>query len=166
LWNAILDAGKPFGLVPNGLGARDTLRFEVCYWLYGHDLDNTIAPLEAGQNFVISWDHDFVGKPALLAMKEKGVPRKWIGVKMNGRAIPRNGFDCLAGNPDLPVKIGYVTSGNYCPTLGGSYALCMVEKDAVKVGDTVFIPIRGKAEAGVVVKRPFMQPNAGHKHDQ
>jgi aminomethyltransferase len=166
LWNAILDVGKPFGLVPNGLGARDTLRFEVCYWLYGHDLDNTIAPLEAGQNFVISWDHDFVGKSALLAMKEKGVPRTWIGVKMNSRAIPRNGFDCLAGKPESPIKIGYVTSGNYCPTLGGSYALCMVDKDAVKVGDTVYVPIRGKAEAGVVVKRPFMRPNAGHKHDK
>jgi len=85
---------------------------------------------------------------------------------MNSRAIPRNGFDCLAGDPAAPVKIGYVTSGNYCPTLGGSYALCMVEKNAVKAGDTVYIPIRGKAETGIVVKRPFMQPNAGHKHDR
>jgi len=74
-------------------------------------------------------------------MKAKGAPRKWIGVKMNSRAISRNGFDCLAGDPAAPVKIGYVTSGNYyCPTLGGSYALCMVAKDAVKVGDTVVAP--------------------------
>lgn len=164
LWNAILEAGKPLGLVPNGLGARDTLRFEVCYWLYGHDIDAHVTPLEAGQNFLITWDHDFIGRPALESMKERGVPRKWIGVRMNSRAIPRNGFDCLAGDPEHPVKIGYVTSGNYCPTLGGSYALCLVDKDSVKPGDTVYIPIRGRSEAGIVVKRPFMQPNAGGRH--
>ncbi len=166
MWHAFLDAGKPFGLLPNGLGARDTLRFEVCYWLYGHDLDNTITPLESGQNFLISWDHDFVGRSALLAMKEKGAPRTWIGVKMNSRAVPRNGYDCLAGSPEAPVKIGYVTSGNYAPTLGGTYALCMVAKGAVTPGDTVWIPIHDKLEAGTVVKRPFMQPKAGHKHDR
>lgn len=164
LWNAILEAGKPLGLVPNGLGARDTLRFEVCYWLYGHDIDAHVTPLEAGQNFLITWDHDFIGRPALESMKERGVPRKWIGVRMNSRAIPRNGFDCLAGDPEHPAKIGYVTSGNYCPTLGGSYALCLVDKDSVKPGDTVYIPIRGRSEAGIVVKRPFMQPNAGGRH--
>jgi aminomethyltransferase len=166
LWNAILDAGKPLGLEPTGLGARDTLRFEVCYWLYGHDLSDTVTPLEAGQNFLISWDHDFIGKPALSRMKEQGVPRTWIGVKMNSRAIPRNGFECLTTGPGQQKKIGAVTSGNYCPTLGGSYALCLVDKGAVKVGDTVIIPIRGKSEEGVVVKRPFMVPNAGKKHAQ
>jgi len=164
LWNAILTAGKPLGLLPVGLGARDTLRFEVCFWLYGHDIDAHIMPLESGQNFLLSWDHDFVGKPALVAAKERGVTRKWIGVKMQSRAIPRNGFDCLAGDPAKPVKIGYVTSGNYCPTLRGSYALCLVEKQAVKVGDTVYIPIRGRLEAGTVVKRPFLQSKAGRKN--
>lgn len=163
LWNVILDTGKPSGLLPVGLGARDTLRFEVCFWLYGHDIDAHVMPIEAGQNFLIDWDHDFVGKPALVAAKEKGVQRKWIGVKMQSRAIPRNGFDCLAGDAAKSVKIGYVTSGNYCPTLRGSYALCLVEKQAVKVGDTVWIPIRGRMEAGTVVKRPFLQSRAGGK---
>jgi glycine cleavage system aminomethyltransferase T len=85
---------------------------------------------------------------------------------MNSRAVPRNGYDCLAGSPEAPARIGYVTSGNYAPTLGGTYALCMVAKNAVNVGDTVYIPIHGRLEAGTVVKRPFMQPNAGHKHDK
>lgn len=166
LWRAIMAVGEPMGLLPNGLGARDTLRFEVCYWLYGHDLSDAITPLEAGQNFLISWDHDFIGKPALLAMKERGVPRKWIGVRMNGHAIPRNGFDCLAEVAGERRSIGYVTSGSYCPTLGGAYALCLVERDAVKAGDTVIIPIRGRDETGVVVKRPFLAPKAGHKNDR
>jgi len=74
------------------------------------------------------------------------VPRKWIGVKMNGRAIPRNGFECVTEAAGERRSIGYVTSGSYCPTLGGAYALCLVERDAVKAGDTVIIPIRGRTK--------------------
>ena len=114
MWNKLLEVGKEDGLEPVGLGARDTLRIEACYSLYGHELTEEINPLEAGIGFVVNLDKDdFIGKQALQKVKEQGLKRKIVAFEMLERSIPRGHYPVLKNG----LQIGYVTSGTMSPTL-------------------------------------------------
>lgn len=151
-WDDLLALGEPFGLNPCGLGARDTLRFEASLPLYGHELSPDITPLEAGLERFLAWHkRDFTGKDALLNQKATGLSRKLAGIKMIGRGIARQGYPVLAqGEP-----IGWVTSGSLAPTLGGNYAMALIDGKWADTGSQVDVEIRGKAVAAQVVPLPF-----------
>ncbi len=150
-WEALFAHGGALGLVPAGLGARDTLRFEAGFCLYGHELTEEIGPLEAGIGFAVKLDKDFVGAGALRQQKAAGVPRRLAGVKMDGARIPRQGSAVLrAGRP-----LGQVTSGMFAPTLDGPYALALVASGSADVGSEVEVQIRDQAFPARVVPRPF-----------
>ncbi|MEW6724004.1 MAG: glycine cleavage system aminomethyltransferase GcvT [Bacillota bacterium] len=152
LWRAILAAGQPDGLLPAGLGARDTLRFEARLPLYGHEIDRDISPLEAGLGYFIKLDKgDFIGAEALRAQKEAGIPRRLIGLEMVGRGIARAGYPVYADNR----QIGQVTSGSYAPSLGKNMALALVERGHGQLGNELTVEIRGKQVEARVVKAPF-----------
>ncbi|MCL6580205.1 MAG: glycine cleavage system aminomethyltransferase GcvT [Firmicutes bacterium] len=154
LWEAIMEAGRPLGLVPVGLGARDTLRFEACMPLYGQELDAERTPLEAGLGRFVSFDKgDYIGREALLAQKEKGLERKLVGLEMVGRGIPRHGYPVL--DADGRKEIGYVTTGSYCPSLDKNMGLAYVPVEEAEVGRRLSVGIRGKAVEAVVVQTPF-----------
>lgn len=152
LWQALLKAGEPYGLLPAGLGARDTLRFEAALPLYGHELSDRITPLEAGLDiFVKLAKEGFTGLDALAAQKQQGVTRKLAGLEMTGRGIARAGYPCVADGK----VIGTVTSGSFAPTLGKNLALALLDIDYVQPGTAVGVEIRGNAVDAVVVKKPF-----------
>jgi aminomethyltransferase len=157
IWQALLSEGQPEGVLPAGLGARDTLRFEACLPLYGHELAEDITPLEAGLGLFVKPDKgDFNGRTALAAQKQAGVPRKLAGVEMIGRGVAR---------ADYPVWssgriIGKVTTGSFAPTLGKNLALALVEKDVAEIGRTVEVEIRGKKIEARVVAKPFYKKPA------
>ncbi|KKB42934.1 glycine cleavage system aminomethyltransferase GcvT [Bacillus thermotolerans] len=152
LWKAILDAGKEEGLLPCGLGARDTLRFEAGLPLYGQELTEDISPLEAGLGFAVKLKKDsFIGAEALRAQKEKGVPRKLIGLEMIDRGIPRHGYPVFADGKG----IGQVTTGTQSPTLKKSIGLALVEAAFAVPGQELVVEIRGKQLAAKAVKSPF-----------
>ena len=132
MWDALLEAGKEEGLVPCGLGARDTLRMEAAMPLYGHEMNDDITPLETGLKFAVKMaKNDFIGKSAL---EEKGTPPiKRIGLKVTGRGIIREHQDVYAGDR----KIGHTTSGTHCPYLGYPIAMALVDADSVEIGDAV-----------------------------
>jgi aminomethyltransferase len=150
LWNIFLDAGKEFGITPCGLGARDTLRLEASMPLYGHEMDETINPLEADLGFAVKLTKDdFIGKKALLEQIEP--KRKRVGIKMIDKGIAREHQDVyLGGN-----LVGKTTSGTHCPTLGGAYAMALLDKNATEVGTRVEIDVRGRKIAGEIVPLPF-----------
>ena len=113
IWRDSLLEGDRYGIKPCGLGARDTTRFEVCYWLYGNDIDETVNPLESGQGWTVKLNKgNFIRKDALLKIQQDGIKRKLTGLYIAQGGIPRHGMEVLFDN-----KIGYITSGNYCPTL-------------------------------------------------
>lgn len=147
------------GAAPVGLGARDTLRLEMGYALYGHEITLDIDPLEAGLGWVVSWDHDFRGKAALEKIKEAGAARKLFGIRCTDRGVPRQDYPVLAGNSE----IARVTSGNFSPTLGTGIALAMgPAADKPAPGDQVTIESRGRHIAGDIVKPPFIpRPTKG-----
>jgi aminomethyltransferase len=148
VWEAVLAAGA----VPAGLGARDTLRLEMGYPLHGHELGPGITPLQAGLDWVVSWDKpSFQGREALAAERERGVARRLTGVVLDDRQVPR--ADCpvlVEGEP-----AGEVTSGNLSPTLERGIALAFLPPDT-KPGTPVEIDIRGRRAPGVVAKPPFV----------
>ena len=150
LWNAVLEAGKENGLIPCGLGARDTLRMEAAMPLYGHEMNDDITPLETGLKFAVKMaKNDFIGKSAL---EEKGTPSiKRIGLKVTGRGIIREHQDVYVGDK----KIGHTTSGTHCPYLGYPIAMALVDADSVEIGDTVEADVRGRRVAAEVVALPF-----------
>jgi len=153
VWQALLERGKPAGVVPAGLGARDTLRMEMKYSLYGHEISDDTTPIEAGLSWVVKLDtpDDFIGKKALIEFKEKGAARKLVGFKMTDRGIPRQGYPILVdGEPS-----GIVTSGTMSPSLGEAIGIGFVPKDAAKTGTVISIDIRGQARKAEVVKTPF-----------
>lgn len=152
LWDALLDAGTDRGLIPAGLGARDSLRLEVGYALYGNDLDEDHTPLESALGWITKLDKgDFVGREALLAQKEAGVPRRLVGLRLTTRGFPRPGYRILAdGEP-----VGQVTSGTLSPTLGEGIALGFVQSAYAAQGTELAIEIRGKGVAAVVQRPPF-----------
>lgn len=152
LWDALLEAGKADGLIPAGLGARDSLRLEVGYALYGNDLDEEHTTLESGLGWVTKLDKgDFVGREALAAQKEAGVTRRLVGLRLEGRAFPRPGYDVVSGGE----VVGKVTSGTISPTLGYGVALGYVPVDLSKAGTTVQVDARGKLVDAVVQRPPF-----------
>lgn len=153
LWEGLLDAGNAEGLVPVGLGARDTLRLEKGLMLYGSDIDRTTTPLEAGLAWVVKLDKgEFVGREALVRQKAEGLHRRLVGIEMEGPAIPRHGYPVLLGGG----TVGAVTSGTKSPMLGRGIALGYVETSAAVVGTALEIEIRGRRHAARVVRPPFV----------
>lgn len=152
LWTALLDAGRRYGAVPVGLGARDTLRLEAGYMLYGNDIDETTTPLEAPLAWTVKTDKgDFIGREALLAQKARGVDRKFAGFEMIDRAIPRQGHDLHADGR----RVGRVTSGTFGPWVNKSIGMGYVERALGQPGAPVHVEIRGRLHAARVVKLPF-----------
>jgi len=155
IWRGILEEGKRFEIKPCGLGARDTTRFEVCYWLYGNDIDETINPLETGQGWSVKFDKGkFVGKEALLKVKQKGISRKLVGLYVPTGGIPRNKMEVRKE----ARRIGYVTSGNYCPSLRKTYAMAILALPYTEQGNRVDVVIRNKEVEAEVVNMPFVTP--------
>jgi len=152
MWNAIFEAGKEFGIKPIGLGARDTLRLEMGFCLYGNDIDDTTSPIEAGLGWITKFTKDFTNKAALLEQKEKGVSKKLVGFEMIDRGIPRHDYQIAdaAGN-----IIGKVTSGTQSPSLNKGIGMGYVSTAFSKSDTEIFIMIRDKAIKAKVVKMPF-----------
>ncbi|HWI48191.1 MAG TPA: glycine cleavage system aminomethyltransferase GcvT [Rummeliibacillus sp.] len=152
LWDQILKAGESKGVIPCGLGARDTLRFEACLPLYGQELSNTISPLEAGINFVVKLQkEDFIGKAPLLDQKENGVPRKSIGIEMIDKGIPRHGYRVFKGDEE----IGEVTTGTQSPLTKRNIGLALVKSEFAEVGQELEIEIRNRRLKVKTVETPF-----------
>lgn len=153
LWDEILTKGKSEGIVPAGLGARDTLRFEAGLPLYGQELSKEISPLEAGLNFVVKLnkEEDFVGKAALAQQKEQGVPRKLVGLEMIDKGIPRTGYEVFIGDE----KVGEVTTGTQSPTLGKNIGFALLDAAHAEVGTEVVVQVRKRQLKAVVVQTPF-----------
>ncbi len=160
IWNETLEKGKKYHIMPAGLGARDTLRFEVAYWLYGDEIDQTTNPFEAGQGFAVKLKKEkFIGKEALLKIKENGIKRKLVGLYVPKGGIPRHGMEIIRDGE----KIGCVTSGNYCPSLEKIYAMGYVKVEFAEPGTKVSVNIRNRLADAEVVKLPFLEPRAGKK---
>ena len=152
LWNDLLAAGKERGLLPAGLGARDTLRIEAGYCLYGHELDEQTNPLEAGLGWTVKLNKgEFIGRDALLKVKEEGPKRKLIGIEMIERGISRAGYAIYENDQ----QIGSLTSGAPGPALNKNIGIGYVEASHAVVGNTVQIDIRGKRTAAQIVALPF-----------
>lgn len=154
IWQALMSAGAPHGLLPIGLGARDTLRLEKGYALYGHELSREVSPLEAGIAWITKLDKDdFIGKPALVAQKAGGVPRRRVGLVMQERGIPRDGYPVFAGDRE----VGVVTSGTMSPSLKVGIALALVEPGAAKADTELEVAIRNRRMAAKVTRPPFVK---------
>jgi aminomethyltransferase len=153
LWNALMEAGAEDGLVPVGLGARDTLRLEMKYALYGHELSPEISPLEAGLAWITRLEKpSFVGRTALLRQKEAGVPRKLVGFRMTEPGVPRADYPVFAGEEE----VGVVTSGTMSPSLRVGIGLALVRPEHAAVGTPLQIGIRNRKVAAEVVRTPFV----------
>lgn len=150
LWDLMMEAGEEFGILPCGLGARDTLRLEAAMPLYGHEMNDDISPRETGLGMFVKMDKpEFVGKEALEA---KGEPKiKRIGIKAVGRGIIREHCDIYDGE----VKIGTTSSGTFCPFFGESLAMGLVDRERAEVGRSIQVDIRGKRVDAEIVKTPF-----------
>ena len=152
VWNELLECGAEYGAAPIGLGARDTLRFEPSFCLYGHELDEETSPLEAGLSWVVKLKKgDFIGKEALAAEKEAGPARRLIGLEIAGRGIARQGFPVTKGGSE----IGAVTSGTFSPTLRKSLALALISSSVPPDDGDVAVSIRGKSITARPVPLPF-----------
>jgi len=152
LWRKLLAAGKEFGIVPTGLGARDTLRFEACMALYGNDIDDTTTPFEAGLDWIVKLDKGgFLGREALVRQKAAGIKRKLVGFEMLGRGIARHGYPIWSGGQN----VGIVTSGTHAPTLGKALGLGYVPVALSAVGSKLDVEIRDQKVAAQVVDTPF-----------
>ncbi|MEI5983323.1 UNVERIFIED_CONTAM: gcvT [Trichonephila clavipes] len=154
VWNAIMEAGKPYGIKPIGLGARDTLRLEMGFCLYGNDIDDNTSPLAAGLGWVTKFTKDFVNSENLKAEKEKGVSQKLVGFEMIDRGIPRHDYEIVDAEGN---KIGRVTSGTQSPSLKKSVGLGYVDTAFTKEGTEIFISIRNQPIKAVVKKPPFVK---------
>ena len=152
LWNKVFEAGASFGIKPIGLAARDTLRLEMGYCLYGNDLNDSTSPIEAGLGWITKFNKDFVNATALLAQKEAGVSKKLTAFALSERGIPRQGYAIVdaAGQ-----NIGTVSSGTMSPSLGIGIGLGYIEVAHTAVDSDVFIQVRNKNLAAKVVKLPF-----------
>lgn len=151
VWDTILETGKAEGVQPIGLGARDSLRFEAKFALYGHEIDARTTPIEAALGWACDLTKSFVGRDALLKQKLEGPAKKLVGLEMIERGIPRNGYEIAAENK----PIGYVTSGMFAPTLEKNIGLGFVPPEFAKIGTEFDIVIRGKPTRARVVKTPF-----------
>jgi aminomethyltransferase len=155
IWDVLLKVGGPFGLKPCGLGARDTLRTEVGYPLYGHELDEDTTPLEAGLGFFVSLDKgEFIGRAVLAGQKATGVRKKLIAFKMSGKSPPPR--------PHYPIwangtRVGEVTSGTQSPSLGIGIGMGYVPPESARPGTELAIEIRGNLSPALIVKKPIFQ---------
>lgn len=156
LWSTLLEKGKEDGLVPAGLGCRDTLRFEVCLPLYGNELTENISPLEAGLGYFIKLDNDnFIGKEALQKQKSEGLKRKLVGFEMKERGIPRHGYEVTVNGE----KIGFVTTGYRSPSLDKNIGLALIDSKYADLGNEVCIMIRNKPSRAVIINKKFYKKN-------
>jgi aminomethyltransferase len=154
IWDAIFEAGKEHDIVPIGLGARDTLRLEMGFCLYGNDINETTSPLEAGLGWVTKFTKNFTNSENLKKEKETGIANKLVGFELLERGIPRHGYEIQDSSG---TNIGRVTSGTQSPTLQKPIGLGYVKKEFSKEGTEIFINIRNKAVKAVVVKPPFIK---------
>lgn len=159
VWDAILEAGKEVGVLPIGLGARDSLRFEAKFALYGHEIDADTTPIEAALGWACDLNKNFIGRDVLLKQKLEGPKRKLVGFEMTERGIARNGYE-IASNGKV---VGYVTSGMPAPTLDKNIGLGYVPPELAKIGTEFDVMIRGKAAKARVVKTPFYANKARGK---
>jgi len=153
LWENILEAGKSKGVIPCGLGARDTLRFEAALPLYGQELSKDITPIEAGIGFAVKTNKEaeFNGKAVLLKQKEKGTARKLVGIELLEKGIPRHGYEVFAGGE----LIGVVTTGTQSPTLKKNIGLALLKSEFTQLGTEIEVQIRKKRLKAKVVATPF-----------
>lgn len=151
MWNTVLEAGRPEGLIPCGLGARDTLRMEAAMPLYGHEMDETVTPIEAGLDFFVKFDKpDFIGK---AAMQAAGAPKRIrVGLAVDGRGIVRE--HCALTTPD-GKDAGHTTSGTFCPFMKAPIAMALVSTEYSKVGTKLMADVRGRKIAVEVIPLPF-----------
>jgi len=152
IWDAVFGAGGPKGMKPIGLAARDTLRLEMGYCLYGNDIDDTTSPLEAGLGWITKFTKDFTARPILEQQKATGITRKLVGLEMIEKGIPRHGYKIQNAAGE---EIGYITSGTQAPSLGKAIGMAYLRKDASAEGTDVFVMIRDKGVKAQVVKMPF-----------
>jgi len=154
LWNAVLAAGQSAGALACGLGARDSLRFEACMPLYGHEINADTNPLEARLNWTISWAKEFIGRDALLKVKLEKPRRLLVGFEMLERAVPREHYPVLIGG----TPVGYVTTGMKAPTVDKFVGMAYVPAEQSALGTEISIEVRGQAKTAKIVKRPFYKP--------
>ncbi len=152
IWDAIFEAGAPYNIQPIGLGARDTLRLEMGFCLYGNDIDDTTSPIEAGLGWITKFSKSFTNSEALLAQKEAGIQKKLVGFEMIDRGIPRHDYQIADAEGNI---IGKVTSGTQAPSLQKAIGMGYIAKDFTKEGTEVFILIRNTPIKAKVVKFPF-----------
>jgi aminomethyltransferase len=152
LWRALLEAGRPLGLVPTGLGARDTLRLEACMALYGNDIDDTTTVLDADLGWILKLGKPgpFNGRAILEKQKAEGTSRKLVAFELTDRGIPRHGHECYAGGQ----KVGVVTSGTHAPFLKKPLGMAYLPVALSQVGSAFEVDIRGKRVPAVVVPKP------------
>ncbi len=151
LWNAVIEAGEPHGLLPAGLGARDTLRLEMGMCLYGNDIDDTTSPLEAGLGWITKFSKDFISSQTFAKQKEEGLSKKLVGFEMIDRGIPRHGYD-IAKNGKV---VGRVTSGTASPSTGKNIGMGYVPIELSVEGSEFDVLIRNKSIKAQVIKLPF-----------
>jgi aminomethyltransferase len=152
IWTAIFKAGEPFGIKPIGLGARDTLRLEMGFCLYGNDIDDATSPLEAGLGWVTKFNKEFTNSAALQQQKQEGVKRKLVGFEMIDRGIPRHDYEIVDAEGRV---IGRVTSGTQSPSLQKAIGMGYVDTAFAKEGTEIYIKIRDNSIKAVIVKPPF-----------
>ncbi|GAA4647169.1 glycine cleavage system aminomethyltransferase GcvT [Pontixanthobacter gangjinensis] len=152
IWDAVMEAGEDFGIKPIGLAARDTLRLEMGYCLYGNDIDDTTSPIEAGLGWITKFTKDFINSEELKKQKENGPARKLVAFELDERGIPRQGYDIVDENGK---KIGVVTSGTMSPSLEKGIGLGYVPTEIAGYGNKLSIQIRKKAVPATQVKLPF-----------
>ncbi len=154
VWDAVMEAGKEFTIAPVGLGARDTLRLEMGFCLYGNDIDQTTNTLEASLGWITKFDKgDFIGKAALLKAKAEGLKRKLVGFTLSGKAFPRHGYAIHANG----TKIGEVTSGTFSPILDKGIGMGYVGVDYARPGTAVAVAVRGQEVPATVTTMPFIK---------
>ena len=153
-WNVVFEAGAPFGIKPCGLAARDTLRLEMGFCLYGNDIDDTTSPMEAGLGWITKFTKDFTNSAALKAQKDNGTTRKLVGFELLDRGIPRHDHVVVDASG---AAIGKVTSGTMSPTLNKPIGMAYVPVANSAPGSDILIDVRGKQLKGKVVKLPFLQ---------
>ncbi|NLN25532.1 MAG: glycine cleavage system aminomethyltransferase GcvT [Bacteroidetes bacterium] len=155
IWNKVFEAGADYGIKPIGLAARDTLRLEMGFCLYGNDIDETTSPLEAGLGWITKFTKDFINAENLKKEKEAGIKNKLIGFELKERGIPRQGYEIMTADSSV---IGRVTSGTMAPSLGKAIGMGYVPVAMSLPGTDIFINIRNKPVAATVVKTPFYKP--------
>jgi aminomethyltransferase len=153
IWKKIMEAGAPHGLIPCGLGARDTLRLEMGYSLYGNDLSDETSPIAAGLGWIVKFNKDFIAKDILAHDKADGVKRKLAAFVLEDKGVPRSGFSILSSTGDV---IGAVNSGSISPVLEKGIGLGYIDASFAKIGTEIKIDVRGRQLRATVCKLPFI----------